>query len=158
SARRKVENVRTPRLTTVARVLWRDDQGRPVLHDEPSKAGLREGERPRAEPEYPADRGEGPGGGAEVGGGFRAPSSATRGVVELGYQWEPGGRVEWADVTLAETSPPPPRRVKLATVHLRPREGKTPAEKCRQFAPAIEEAGRQHADLVVLPETLTFYG
>src|SRR5438067_4207719 len=28
SARRKVENVATPRRATVARVLWRDDQGR----------------------------------------------------------------------------------------------------------------------------------
>jgi predicted amidohydrolase len=158
SARRKVENVKTPRRTTVARVLWRDDQGRPVLRDEPSRAGLREGERPRAEPEYPAERGDDPQGWTEVGGVFRAPSAATRAVVELSYQWEPGGRVEWAGVALEETSPPPPRRVRLATVHLRPSEGKTAAEKCRQFAPAIEEAARRHADLVVLPETLTYYG
>jgi predicted amidohydrolase len=31
-------------------------------------------------------------------------------------------------------------------------------EKCRQFAPLIEEAAAKDADLVVLPETLTYYG
>ena len=108
-----------------------------LKHDEPSKAALREGERPRAEPEYPAERGDDARGWTEVAGVFRAPSAATRAVVELSYQWEPDGRVEWAMPTLAETSPPPPRRVKLATVHLRPVAGKTPDEKCRQFAPAI---------------------
>src|SRR5262249_39111928 len=30
-------------------------------------------------------------------------------------------------------------------------------EKCRQFAPLIEQAAKQKADLVVLPETLTYY-
>src|SRR5262249_54289549 len=48
-----------------------------------------------------------------------------------------------------------PRRVKLATVHYRPRPRTTPAEKCRQFAPMIEQAAKQGADLIVLPETLT---
>src|SRR4029434_4739973 len=36
--------------------------------------------------------------------------------------------------------------------------GKTPDENCRQFAPLIAEAGKQRADLIVLPETLTYYG
>jgi predicted amidohydrolase len=72
--------------------------------------------------------------------------------------WVPGGRVEWSDVALEETAPPPPRTVRLAAVHYRPVEGKTPAEKARQFAPLIAEAARQRADLVVLPETLTYYG
>jgi predicted amidohydrolase len=61
-------------------------------------------------------------------------------------------------VSLSETTAPPPRRVRLAAVHFQPRAGKTAAEKCRQFAPLIAEAARRKADLVVLPETLTFYG
>ena len=133
SARRKVEHVATPRRTAVARVLWRDEKGRPVLHDPPSWASYRPGV-------------------------FRAPSEATRAIVELTYEWEPQGRVEWASIELKETSTPPPRKVRLATVHLRPQKGKTSAEKCEQFAPAIEEAARQSADLIVLPETLTYYG
>lgn len=38
------------------------------------------------------------------------------------------------------------------------REGKLPREKCEQFAPLIANAAAQQADLVVLPETLTYYG
>jgi predicted amidohydrolase len=158
STRRKVERVASPRRAAVARVLWRDEKGRPVLHDQPSWASYRPGERPRAEPEYPADRETDAQGWTEVSGLFRAPSGATRAIVELTYEWEPLGRVEWASVTLKETSTPPPRKVRLATVHLRPQKGKTSADKCEQFAPAIEEAARQGADLIVLPETLTYYG
>jgi len=43
-------------------------------------------------------------------------------------------------------------------VHFQPKQGKTPQEKRLQFAPFIEQAARQKADLVVLPETLTYYG
>ena len=43
-------------------------------------------------------------------------------------------------------------------MHFRPKGGKTPAGNCRLFAPLIEEAARQRADLVVLPETLTYCG
>jgi predicted amidohydrolase len=157
-ARRKAEKIRTPRRTVVARILWSDAEGRPVLRDEPSRGSYLPGERPRAEPEFPSDRDEDEHGWAEVSGVYRAPSGASRAVVELCYRWEPGGRVEWADVSLAETSQPPSRRVRLATVHLRPTAGTTAEEKCRQFAPPIAEAARRGADLVVLPETLTFYG
>jgi predicted amidohydrolase len=158
SALRKVQDVASPRRTAVARVLWRDGQGHPVLRDEPARTPFRPGERPVAEPEYPVDAGEDGRGWTGVGGIYRAPAGAARAVVELSYRWEPGGRVEWAGVALEETSPREPRRVRLATVHFRPRAGTTPAEKCRQFAPLIEEAARRGADLVVLPETLTFYG
>jgi predicted amidohydrolase len=157
-ARRKVDHIKMPRRTAVARVLWRDEQGRPVVHDEPSRASFQEGERPRAEAEYPADRDQDEHGWTEVSGVFRAPSGASRATVELSYLWEPGGRVEWADVSLTETAPPSPRRVRLATIHLRPGAGTSPGEKCRQFAPLIEEAARRGANLVVLPETLTYYG
>jgi predicted amidohydrolase len=45
--------------------------------------------------------------------------------------------------------------VRLAAVHLFPHGGKSPADNRRQYAPLIEEAGRQKADLVVLGEALT---
>ena len=53
---------------------------------------------------------------------------------------------------------PPARKVRLATVHLQPRAGTEPKDKPPQFAPLLVEAARQRADLVVLPETLTYYG
>jgi len=158
SALRRTEGVEVPRRTAVARVLWRDRHGQPVRHDEPSFASYQPGERPQAEPEYPADRQVLDNGWTEVWGAYRAPSAAARAIIELSYCWEPSGRVEWAEVSLTETGPIPPRKVRLATIHYQPREGKTPADKCKLFAPLIAKAAEQRAELVVLPETLTFYG
>jgi predicted amidohydrolase len=158
SALRRVEHAASPRRTAVARVTWTDDSGQQVLRDESTTAPFQPGVAPRSEPEYPMDRAEAAPGWVEVSDVYRAPSRATRAVVELEFRWAPRASVEWSEVSLAEARPPSPRTVRLAAVHLRPREGKTPAEKCRQFAPLIEEAARQRADLVVLPETLTFYG
>ena len=66
--------------------------------------------------------------------------------------------VRWAGVALTETEAPKPRTVRLATVHYRPQGGKTPMDNCRQYEPLVAEAARQKADLVVLGETLTFFG
>ncbi|MBI2481198.1 MAG: carbon-nitrogen hydrolase family protein [Planctomycetia bacterium] len=158
SAVRKADGIEVPRRAAVARVLWRDDQGRTVLHDEPAWASYRPGERPQAEPEFPADRGVDENGWTTVAGIYRAPSDATRAIVELSYRWAPSGRVEWSNVELTQTAAPAPRKVRLATIHFQPREGKTPADKCKLFAPLIEQAAQKNADLVVLPETLTYYG
>jgi predicted amidohydrolase len=154
----KTSNIEVPRRSAVVRVLWRGPQGQPVLRKDPTYAAYRPGERPRAEPDFPADRGVDQQGWTEVSGIYRAPPEASQAIVELSYRWAPGGRVEWAEVSLAAAPAPRPRKARLATVHFQPREGKLPLEKCRLFAPMIEEAARQKADLVVLPETLTFYG
>jgi predicted amidohydrolase len=146
----------------VARVIWQDAQGRQVLRDEPSLATYRPGTPPVAEPEYPRDKTAGDGaaradGWTEVADVYRAPSKATQAVIELYYRWAPRGKVEWGGVSLAEVPPPAPRIVRLATVHFCPKEGRTNAEKCRLFEPLVAEAARHKADLVVLPETLTYY-
>src|SRR5581483_1732370 len=78
-------------------------------------------------------------------------------IVELHGQWAPGGRIVWSDISLAETSPPVGRKVRLAAVHFKP-SGKSPEQNCRDFAPLIESAAQQRADLVVLGETLTYFG
>jgi len=154
----RTEHVAVPRRTAVPRLLWRDDQGQAVLHEEPTRASYRRGQRPRAEPEFPADLETDSQGWTHTQGTYRAPPAATRAVVELNYRWAPGGKVAWSEVALTRVDPPPARRVRLATIHLRPSAGTTAQDKCRQFAPLIAEAARQRADLVVLPETITFYG
>ncbi len=158
SAQYKVEGIENPRRAIVPRLLWRNSQGRPVTHDLVSHASYRPGTRPRAEPEFPPRRSTDAGGWTTVSAVYRAPSEAAKAVIELSYRWAPHGRVEWANVRLTPTDPPKPRKVRLATVHYRPQEGSTNAEKCRLFQPLIEEAAKKDADLVVLPETLTFYG
>jgi len=157
-ALRKIENISVPRRSVLTRIIWQDDKGKNVLLDTPVVSGYLKGARPVAEPEYPGDKSTSADGWTEVSDIYRAPSSATRAVVELHLRWAPRGRVEWSSVSLTETSPPAERKVRLAAVHFQPRDGKTPMDNCRKFEPLIDEAARQKADLVVLPETLTFYG
>jgi len=158
SAFRKVTGPGDPRRTAVARILWQDENGKPVLHDEPSAANYRKGALPRAEPEYPADGPGDPHSWIEVSGIYRAPSHAARAVIELEFRWAPDTRIEWSGVSLVPAAPPAPRMVRLAAVHFVPRDAKTAADRRAAFAPLIAEAARQKADLVVLPETLTLGG
>lgn len=160
TAFRRADRVPLPRRNIVVRLLWQDDAGKPVPADEPIVKDelFLGGWKANAEPEFPYDRQTDGAGWTEVSGAYRAPAKATRGVVELHLQWATGGRVEWSAVALAETNEPTGRRVRLAAVHLQPKGGKTPMGNCRLFAPLIADAARQKADLVVLPETLTYYG
>ena len=157
-ALRQVENVSSARRSALARILWRDDRDRPVRRDEPGAKSYSPGEAPMAEPEYPTDGETTSTGWTELSGIYQAPSKATHAIVELYLRWAPRARVEWAEVALTETAPPPARLVRLATVHYRPAGKNSGAENCRLFAPFIEEAARQKADLVVLGETLTVCG
>ncbi len=158
SVLRKDRNLAAPRREAVARVLWLDRAGRPALHDEPSEGSYQPGIPPRSEPEYPEDSGSAGAGWTRVEAVYRTPSNATKAVVELEFRWAPRASVEWSDPRLDAAQAAPARRVRLATVHHRPLSGKSAMEKCEQFAPFIAEAAAQRADLVVLPETLTFYG
>jgi predicted amidohydrolase len=161
-ALRKVDGAASPRRSVVARVIWKDEAGKSVLRDKPVVSGYLPGFPPTAEPEYPTDKATSADGWTEVSDTYLAPAKATRAVVELHLQWAPRGRVEWSEVSLSETEAPKPRKVRLAAVHLRPQRDavgeRTPMGNARLFEPLIAEAARQRADLVVLPETLTYYG
>src|SRR5262249_11494312 len=91
----------------------------------------------------------------KVAGLYRAPTRATRAVVELHLQWAPLGSVRWGDVRFEPSAAPPTRTVRLATVHYVP-SGKSPKANCEEYAPLIAEAARQKADLVVLGETVPY--
>ena len=158
SALRRVENVSSPRRSAVARLLWQDDAGKSVPTDEVLVSTVLPGFARTAEPEYPSERAADARGWTEVSGVYHTPSKATRAVVELHLQWAPQGKVEWTDISLTQTSAPPQRKVRLATVHYRPKGGKTPMDNCQEFASLIDDAAKQRADLVVLPETLTYFG
>lgn len=146
------------RRSVYARVIWQDDKGQPVKWETPAKQGYAKGTTPRAEPEYPQDVGSAPNEWTKVETILRAPAQATQARIELYLQWAAEARVEWSEVSLTEVPAPAPRKVRLATVHLLPREGKEPSDKPPQYAALIAEAAKQKADLVVLGETLTYYG
>ena len=157
SVERRVEGVEQPRRTGVVRITWIGAEGQRVMRDEPSSASYRPGERPVAEPEFPQD---GPAlgpAGTEIAGTYRAPLDAVAAVIELEYRWAAGGKVIWRKPTWSKVAAPKPRRVKLASVHYQPKGGTSSEEKCRQFEPLVKMAADEGADLVVLPETLTYY-
>jgi predicted amidohydrolase len=156
SAWRKTEGVADPRVAGLARVIWQDENGKSVKRDEPSTGRYQYGKLPTAEPEYPLDQQTDAAGWTEVADTYQAPAAARQAVVELHYRWGHGGKMIWSDVSLAPTTHQP-RLVRLAAIHYRPESGRTPAEKREQFAPLIAKAAEQKADLVVLPETLTYY-
>lgn len=156
-AARKAANVAVPRRSVSVRVLWQDDAGRGVPMSEPPAKGYLTGFAGRAEAEHPTDKATDAAGWTEVSDTYQAPARATRAVVELHLLWAPGGKVEWADVSFAETPAPKPRSVRLATVHFKP-SGQSMTANREEFAPLIADAARQKADVVVLGETLTYYG
>ncbi len=160
SAWRRTENVATPRRSVMARVLWRDDAGNPVKQNDDVVRQYSVGVGPTAEPDYPRDLTEtaDSSGWTEVSGVYLAPPRATHALIQLHLLWAPKGKVEWSDISLTATQPLPSRKVRIASVHYKPKKSKTPMDACQQFAPMIEKAADQKADLVVLGETLTYAG
>lgn len=156
---RRGESVAEPRRCVVARVLWRDERGAPVVWDGPVVERYLPlwGDAP-AEAEHPIDVGIDAAGWVEVAGTYRAPSGATRAVVELGLQWAPGGCVEWSEISLEPCEPPGPRPVRLAAVHLIPSSGESALANCRLYAEPLREAADRGADLVVLGECVNAVG
>lgn len=158
SAEQLTENVKLPRRTAVVRLIWQDNAGNKAVRDDPTFASYRPGTPPRAEPDFvPAGRMQ-PNGWEQLDHVYHAPTSASQVLIELNYRWEAGGEASWRNVTLSPAEAPQPRLVKLATVHHQPRGGSSNHEKCEQFAPFITQAADQDVDLIVLPETLTYYG
>jgi predicted amidohydrolase len=158
AARYQATGVAMPRRSIVAALHWRDGRGQHVPLDQPTVTNYLRGATAMAETEFPTARAADRQGWTDVSDTYQAPSRATQAVVELHLRWAPGGEVRWSNVSLAETDPPAPRTVRLATVHFRPAGGRTPEDNCRMYEPFIAEAARQKADLVVLGETLTYVG
>lgn len=153
-AMRKTVEVEVPRRSAPVRIVWQDEAGKPVPADPPPGRETETGSVPLAEPEHPLD-GSMDHGWTQVAGHYRAPTKASRAVVELHLQWAPRGRVEWTGVNLEETPAPPSRKVRFAAVHYIP-SGKSPRANCEEYAPFIAEAAKQRADLVVLGETVPY--
>ncbi|MEX2138612.1 MAG: carbon-nitrogen hydrolase family protein [Pirellulales bacterium] len=154
-ALRKLTGVTVPRRSALVRILWQNERGGMVSADVPKQQVAETGNVPSAEPEHPTDGETDSQGWTTVSGVYRAPSKATRAVVELHLQWAPNGVAEWSDVEFASTAAPAPRKVRLATIHYKP-TGKSQRENCEEFAPLVAEAARQKADLVVLGETVPY--
>ena len=89
-----------------------------------------------------------------------APPEANRAVLKLECKW-PGSKgvawICWQQVGMRPTEPKPPRKVKIGTVYLRPRNS-TPEKNLELFCQQIDEAGRLKLDIVCLSEAITLVG
>ncbi|MCL5282886.1 MAG: carbon-nitrogen hydrolase family protein [Planctomycetes bacterium] len=154
----KARGVAVPRRSIVPMIHWQDERGRQVPLDEPAVTSYLRGATGMAETEFPAPKGTKGDGWTRFSETYRAPSKATRAVIELHLQWATNSEVRFSGVTFTEATPPAPRKVRLAAVHFRPQGGKTPMDNCRMYEPLLAEAARQKADLAVLGETVTGVG
>ena len=141
-ARYTAENVETPTRSVLASVLWFDARGKQVER----------AEFPLTRQAKSLDHG------GVLTGTYQAPAAATAAQLELRLRWAPRGRVTFAPATLTETSPPAPRKVRIAAVNHRPRGTASPRENLDQFAKFVAEAAAQKADIVCLPEGVTVCG
>lgn len=155
---RKAEKVETPRTSTIIKITWEDESGTRVMNDSHVVDYYRSSNNAKSNREYPITEKDAGDGWTEVSGIYRAPEKASEAAVDLYLKWAPRGKVEWSDVSLEKVGKPAGRKVRLAAVHFQPRGGKTPEGNCKLFAPLIADAADRKADLVVLPETLTYYG
>ena len=152
----QAKGVALPRRSIVAELYWRDAAGKKVPLDQPGVTDYVRGGTAMAETEFPSTQQSDNKGWTMVGDIYQAPSKATQVIVELHLRWTTNSEVRWTNPGLMEIKPPAPRKARLATVHFKPKNGKTPMDNCRMYEPLIAEAARQKADIVVLGETLTY--
>jgi predicted amidohydrolase len=153
----RAKHVAVPRRSIVAKIDWQDANSNAVIDDQPTVSGYLGGRTDLAQTEHPIMKETDGAGWTEISGIYWAPSLASQAVVELHLQWARNAEVEWSQISITAVASPPSRRVRLAAVHFKP-NGSTPEENCKQYEPLIQEAARQCADLVVLGETITYYG
>lgn len=135
-------NLDNPNRSVLARILWYDGQGKLL-----------------GQAEYPATRSTG--GEKEWGlieQVYLSPENAAQAKIELKFRWDADGSVHFEPAVLEEAEPLPARPVHLATVHFRPRNDWTKEENLGRFAELIAEAAARGADIVCLPEGITYAG
>jgi predicted amidohydrolase len=138
----RAERIASTARSVLARLVWLDASGET----------LRPMEYPIAAPST------GPDGWTTMAGVYRVPAGVARARLELHLRWTADGEVRFKDVVFRESVPPPARRVKLATIHHRPRGTASPEESRERFTGLVEQAAARGADIVCLPEGLTTAG
>ncbi len=86
-----------------------------------------------------------------------APEDADGASLALEVKWLRGGSVIWKEVSMREAPMPKPRKVKVGTVYLRPRNS-TQEKNLRLWCDQIDAAGKLGLDIVCLGEVITAVG
>jgi len=86
-----------------------------------------------------------------------APKGADGAQVSLEVKWPGEGAVLWKQVSVRPTVDPGPRKVRIGTAYLRPRNS-TPQKNLELWCGQIDVAGKLGLDIVCLGETITRVG
>jgi predicted amidohydrolase len=86
-----------------------------------------------------------------------APEGVDAARLSLEVKWLGKGTVLWKQVSVQATSDPGPRKVKIGTVYLRPKQS-TPQKNLQLWCEQIDAAGKLGLDIVCLGETITRVG
>jgi predicted amidohydrolase len=124
----------------VARLDWLDAGGKRAGEPEYAAWGKRDGGWTRLEALAPA------------------PGNAAAVRIELLLANAERGRVEWRAVRVAEGAAPAARRVRIASVNLKPDRTGSAAESVRQFVELAEGRIEGKVDVILLPEGITVVG
>jgi len=142
SVRYRASNIEMTSRNVVAGVEWLDDNGKRLGETEHATTTV-------------ATNGDG---WRKISNTFKVPPKAKQAQVELRLRWSPDGKVEWRDANVKKVEKPKARMVKLASINHRPRGLKSSQENLESFAKWIDEAGKNKADIVCLPEAMTLIG
>jgi predicted amidohydrolase len=89
----------------------------------------------------------------------QAPPKTKAVELELVLQWTPSGKVAWRSISLQPSAAPAPRRVRVASVWLRPSQSKTAADSVLRFSEYIDQfAPQERPDVIVLGEMINRVG
>ena len=94
---------------------------------------------------------------AEFGDVLVAPDEADGARLSLEVKWPRGGTVTWSRVSIRPGTAPPPRKVKVGTVYLRPKNS-TPEKNMDLWCAQIDAAGTLGLDIVCLGEAILVVG
>lgn len=86
-----------------------------------------------------------------------APVGADSARVSLETKWPRGGSVLWKQASLLPTDTPKPRKAKIGTVYLRPRDS-TPQQNLNLWIEQVDAAGKLGLDIVCLSESILTVG
>lgn len=86
-----------------------------------------------------------------------APQDADGARLSLELKWPRGGSVLWQSASVVAAATPAPRKLKVGTVYLLPRNS-TPERNLELFCQQIDAAGKLGLDIVCLPEAITMPG
>ncbi|MGC8759533.1 MAG: carbon-nitrogen hydrolase family protein [Bryobacteraceae bacterium] len=87
-----------------------------------------------------------------------APANAAAARIELLLANAPSGEVRWRNARLEEGPAPPPRRIRIASVNLRPEGKRSAQESVDEFIRLVNERLRLPADVILLPEGIPLVG